>query len=242
MIIDLFYYNGESEVLDVRLNILAPYVDKFIICEAEKTFSGVKKKLTFDKSKYANYNIEYFIMDDTPEMVKEALKSPNTGNGEHYWVREWAQKESVREALINCDDDDLIFISDVDEIWNPLLQYSEDVIYKPKQLPYLYYFNQRTSEDWLGWTGTIACRYKHIKSGVINHLRTDSMTSYDVLDNGGWHFNAIGGKKRKQKAFQHPIYEDGGVWNNREIDMRKDESDLPQYLLDNKQKYAGLFL
>jgi hypothetical protein len=254
MVIDLFYFNGEHEVLDARLAILSPYVDKFIVCEAEKTFSGVKKKITFDKAKYPQYNIELFIMSDTPEYVRQALKSPNTGNGEHYWVREWAQKESVREALEGCSDNDFIFISDVDEIWNPkcfmenekffelILGIPYNFVYKPKQLPYLCYFNQRTSEDWLGWTGTIACKYRAIKDGVINHLRTDSMTEYTVLDNGGWHFNAIGGKDRKKKAFAHPVYDDNGVWNNREVNMRKDESDLPQYLLDNKEKYAGLFL
>lgn len=233
MVIDLFYYNGEEEVLEARLNILAPYVDKFILCEARERFSGTPKELTFKPEKFTKFNIEYFIMKDHEELRLEALKSPNTGNGEHYWVREWMQKESARYALRGCADEDLIFISDVDEIWNPLLDYSKDVIYKPKQLPYLYYFNQRTDENWLGWTGTVACRYKHIKNGLINHLRTDSMNEYEVLENAGWHFNSIGGKEQKKQSFDHPVYYDQGVWNNREVGMRKDESDLPEYL---KQK------
>lgn len=242
MIIDLFYYNGEEEVLETRLNILAPYVDKFIICEAKETFSGVPKDLSFKPLKFVQFNIEYFIMEEYQGLRLEAIKSPNTGSGEHYWVREFIQKESARYALKNCDDNDLVFISDVDEIWNPLLDYSENVIYKPKQLPYLYYFNQRTDENWLGWTGTVACRYKHIKNGVINHLRTDSMTDYKVIENGGWHFNALGGKQKKIDAFKHPVYYEDGVWVNREINMRKDEIDLPDYLLKNKEKYAKYFL
>lgn len=242
MIIDLFYYNGEEEVLEARLNILAPYVDKFIICEAKETFSGVPKDLSFKPLKFAQFNIEYFIMEEYQGLRLEALKSPNTGNGEHYWMREFIQKESARYALKDCDDNDIIFISDVDEIWNPELDYwnpmtsyTKDVILKPKQLPYLYYFNQRTDEDWMGWTGTVVCRYKHIKNGLINHLRTDSMTKYEVIENGGWHFNAIGGKAKKVDAFKHPVYYDEGVWKNREINMRKDESDLPDYLLKNKK-------
>jgi len=241
MVIDLFYYNGEEEVLEARLNILAPYVDKFIICEAKETFSGVPKDLSFKPLKYTEFNIEYFIMKETPELREMALKSPNTGSGEHYWVREFAQKESVRNALLNCNDDDFIFISDVDEIWRPF-PHEEDVIYKPKQLPYLYYFNQRTDENWLGWTGTVGCRYHHIKNGIINHLRTDSMTEYKVIENGGWHFNAIGGKEKKVEAFKHPIYYDEGVWHNREVNMRIDEKDLPEYLLTNKETWKKLFL
>lgn len=242
MVIDLFYFNGEEEVLEARLNILAPYVDKFIICEAKETFSGVPKDLSFKPLKFAQFNIEYFVMEEYPGLRLEALKSPNTGNGEHYWVREFIQKESARYALKDCSDNDIIFISDVDEIWDPLLDYSKDVIYKPKQLPYLYYFNQRTDEDWLGWTGTVACRYKHIKNGLINHLRTDSMTEYEVIENGGWHFNSIGGKQKKVDAFKHPVYYDNGVWKNREINMRKDELQLPKWILNNKQKWTNLFL
>ena len=244
MIIDCFYYNGEEEVLEARLNILAPYVDKFIICEAKETFSGVPKDLSFKPLKFAQFNIEYFIMEEYAGLRLEALKSPNTGSGEHYWVREFIQKESARYALKDCKDDDIICISDVDEIWNPKTIYGAlvDKVLKPKQLPYLYYFNQRTDEDWMGWTGTVVCRYKHIKDGLINHLRTDSMTDYEVIENGGWHFNAIGGKENKQQAFKHPVYYDDGVWKNREVNMRKDESDLPEWILNNKEKWTNLFL
>ena len=244
MIIDCFYYNGEEEVLEARLNILAPYVDKFIICEAKETFSGVPKDLSFKPLKFAQFNIEYFIMEEYAGLRLEALKSPNTGSGEHYWVREFIQKESARYALKDCNDDDIICISDVDEIWNPKTIYGAlvDKVLKPKQLPYLYYFNQRTDEDWMGWTGTVVCRYKHIKDGLINHLRTDSMTDYEVIENGGWHFNAIGGIENKQQAFKHPVYYDDGVWKNREVNMRKDESDLPEWILNNKEKWTNLFL
>ena len=244
MIIDCFYYNGEEEVLEARLNILAPYVDKFIICEAKETFSGVPKDLSFKPLKFAQFNIEYFIMEEYAGLRLETLKSPNTGSGEHYWEREFIQKESARYALKDCNDDDIICISDVDEIWNPKTIYGAlvDKVLKPKQLPYLYYFNQRTDEDWMGWTGTVVCRYKHIKDGLINHLRTDSMTDYEVIENGGWHFNAIGGKENKQQAFKHPVYYDDGVWKNREVNMRKDESDLPEWILNNKEKWTNLFL
>ena len=244
MIIDCFYYNGEEEVLEARLNILAPYVDKFIICEAKETFSGVPKDLSFKPLKFAQFNIEYFIMEEYAGLRLEALKSPNTGSGEHYWVREFIQKESARYALKDCNDDDIICISDVDEIWNPKTIYGAlvDKVLKPKQLPYLYYFNQRTDEDWMGWTGTVVCRYKHIKDGLINHLRTDSMTEYEVIENGGWHFNAIAGKQKKVDAFKHPVYYDDGVWKNREVNMRKDESQLPEWILNNKEKWTNLFL
>lgn len=254
MVIDLFYLNNELDVLELRLNILGAFVDKFVIVEARETFSGVPKPLYYleNKERFAKWNdkIIHHIAEETPELRKQAILSPNTGKGEHYWIREFIQKESAKNALKFCDDYDTIFISDVDEVWNidkiyPYLHNSiltENIIFKPKQLPYLYYLNQRTDEDWTGWTGTIFTRYKNIKNSCINHLRTDSMTDYVIIENGGWHFNSIGGKEQKKEAFKHPVYEDEQEWKRREVNLRKDESNLPKYILNNKELWAKYLL
>lgn len=250
MVIDLFYFNNELDILEIRLNILNDVVDKFVIIEARETFSGVSKPLYYleNKERFAKWNdkiIHCIVETGDKELETMALLSPNTGKGEHYWLREFYQKEYAKNALTFCSDSEIVFISDVDEIWNPkvvLFMRSIDDIYKPKQLPYLYYLNQRTDEDWLGWTGTIFTCYKNIKKACINHLRTDSMTEYKVIDNGGWHFNSIGGQEKKRQAFQHPVYEDDNEWKRREINKRIDESDLPEYLINNKEKWKKLFL
>lgn len=246
-VIDLLYFNNELDVLEIRLNILNDYVDKFVIIEAHETFSGVSKPLYYleNKERFAKWNnkIIHHIAVETPELKKQAILSPNTGNGEHYWVREFIQKENAKEALKFCNDNDIVFISDVDEIWNPKLlgkTIEKNVVYKPRQLPYLYYLNQRTDEDWLGWTGTVFARYSNIKDACINHLRTDTMTEYKVLPNMGWHFNSIGGQEQKRKAFQHPVYENDVEWKRREVNMRKDESDLPMYILNNRDYFIKI--
>jgi beta-1,4-mannosyl-glycoprotein beta-1,4-N-acetylglucosaminyltransferase len=251
MRVDLSYILNELDVLEVRLNILNDYVDKFIVVECTETFSGVPKDLCFNKNdkrwaKWA-HKIEHYIVDDFPlddTIYEMAQQSPNTGNHEHYWMREFYIKESARKALIGLNDDDVVFISDMDEIWNPNLSYDPHgaEVLKPKQLPYLYYFNQRTDEDWLGWTGTTVCRYETIKNGVINHIRTDDLTPYTVVENGGWHFNSMGGKERKISASQHPVVSSKEDWDRREVNMRKDETQLPEYLLNNKEKWTKLFL
>lgn len=259
-IIDLFYFNNELDVLEIRLNILNDYVDKFVLIEARETFSGVPKPLYYEENKWRftrwHDKIIHHIAEETPELRKQAILSPNTGNGEHYWVREFIQKENAKEALKFCNDNDVVFISDVDEIWCPKkwpylpmttqihtgLILEKDSIFKLKQLPYLYYLNLRTDEDWFGWTGTIACRYEIIKNGCINHLRTDSMNEYWVMNDGGWHFNAIGGKDKKKEAFKHPVYETDAEWKRREVNPHIDESDLPEYILNNKEKWKHLML
>lgn len=246
MVIDAFYFLNELDTLEIRLNILDPYVDRFILVEARETFSGVPKPLYYleNKERFASWNhkIQHYIAE--PEQFIEMAKaSPNTGAGEHYWIMEFAQKESLQNALKGLDDEDIVFISDVDEIWNPKMVIGKaSLIYKPKQLPYMYYLNQRTDEDWLGWTGTIYTQYKNIKDACINHLRTDSMTWLITREEGGWHFNSLGGQDKKREAFKHPIYENDYEWKRREINMRIDEGDLPEYLLANKDKWKRLFL
>lgn len=251
MKIDLCYILNELDVLEVRLNILDKHVDRFIIVESDTTFSGVPKDFCFNlnderwskwKHKIIHYKVTNFPDDHT--IYNMALSSPNTGSHEHYWMREFYIKESARDALRDLDDDDIVFISDMDEIWNPDLEYSphSEEVLKPKQLPYLYYFNQRTDENWLGWTGTTVCRYQTIKDGIINHIRTDELTPYTVVENGGWHFNSIGGKEKKINASQHPIVSSKADWDRREINMRVDETDLPAYLKVNKIKWTKLFL
>jgi beta-1,4-mannosyl-glycoprotein beta-1,4-N-acetylglucosaminyltransferase len=248
MVIDSFYLLNELDLLEVRLNILDSCVDKFVIVECTETFGGMPRELMFDAERFAKWKdkIIYHVVDDFPmddDIYMTAVESPCTGVGEHWWVREFYQKESLRKALDFCADDDIVFISDIDEIWNPKLVYApkDDEVIKPKQKPYLYFFNQRTDEDWLGWTGTTCCRYETIKDGIINHIRTDGMTEFTVID-GGWHFNAIGGKKLKVEASQHPVANKESDWNRREVNMRIDDSELPEYLITNKDKWAKYFL
>lgn len=242
---DLFYFLNESDLCELRFELLDAYVDKFVVVEATETFSGVPRELMFDHKRYEKWKdkIIYHVVDDFPldDMIYNmAINSPNTGSGEHYWVREFYIKESARKALKGLHYTDVVFISDVDEIWNPALTYEpmRYEVLKPKQLPYLYYLNQRTDEDWRGWSGTIVTRYHTIEQASINHLRTDDLTPYTVIENGGWHFNSIGGQEKKRNAFKHPIYEHDSEWKRREVNLRVDESDLPQI---DRKKYGKYF-
>lgn len=248
MVYDIITFNGEVEMLEIRMQILASYVDKFVIVEATETFSRQPKELTYKPEIYKQWQdkIIYHVIDDfTDEKVLEmARNSSNTGNGEIHWVYEFYQKEKIKDALIGLNDEDICFVSDVDEIWNPevLGIFIDDHVYKPLQnLCYIYYLNQRTTEDWTYFTGTIITRYKNIKNACLNHLRTHSKNNYRFIENGGWHFNSLGGKDRKIDAFKHPVYT-VDYMESREKGLHIDESDIPQYLKDNKEKYKHLFL
>ena len=110
-IFDCFQYFNEEHIAEIRFNILNKFVDKFIIVESTVNHQGKPKKLNFDINKYKKFKnkINYIIVDDTPENIKK----PHEG-GES--LVEQHQRNSIMKGLKNADDNDLIILSDVDEI------------------------------------------------------------------------------------------------------------------------------
>ena len=263
-IYDVFTYNGEADILEIRLNILHDSVDQFVIVEAPTTFSGLKKPLYFDeqKERFAPFldKIKYFVIDDYPndeEILRLADESSNVPkNGPEHWRREFYQKESIKKALTHLQDNDICFIGDVDEIWNPeiLIDYTKDDIFKLRQKVYTYYLNNRSNEP---WAGTLVTKYKNIKNNCLNHLRTKGKTKYIYIENGGWHFTSIGGidevRRKLNDSYTKDSYNTNEVQEKLEERFGKkdyvgrnkfkfwiDEKDLPKYILDNKEKYKKL--
>jgi beta-1,4-mannosyl-glycoprotein beta-1,4-N-acetylglucosaminyltransferase len=257
-IYDVFTFNNELDILEVRLNILNDYVDYFVIVESTETFSGFDKPLYYDlnkdRFKKFNHKIIHYVVRDTPKNFQDtncdqesfnlACNSDNVTRDTLCWLKEFYQKEMIKKALLNLNDNDICFISDVDEIWNYNIKYDiGDEIYKPKiNLCYINYFNVRTNEDWTFFTGPIIAKYSNIKNECLNHLRTHRKMNhkYVFIENGGWHFNSLGGIEQKIESFKHPVYTQDYM-QRREAGSRIDESDLPEFLLKNKEKYNKFF-
>ena len=277
-IYDVFIFFNELDLLEIRLNILDPYVDHFVIVEATETFSGKPKQLSYlenkDRFKKWEHKIIHHVTRDTPsgfgeaeerlasstgleaEILKNALTSDNVPSGQEQWLREFYQKECMKKALVGLSDTDICYISDVDEIWDPLahIDYRKDSLFKFRQKVYAYYLNNRSSEP---WAGTFATQYKNIRTGCMNHLDSVGKNRYIYVRNGGWHFTNQGGADRirtKLESYGHQEFNTAEVKSDIEAKMREnrdfvgrkftfwiDESDLPQYLKDNQAKYASMF-
>lgn len=241
MIIDTTQINDELDMLEIRLNILDPYVDVFVIGESTQTFSGKKKPLHFmdNQARFRKWadKIHHVIL---PEMCTDEV-----------FQRTAFQKDSLRKALRFCDPEDWIYYGDVDEVWTPQ---SEEG--KLRQLAYSYYLDNRSSED---WQGTNVFQYKNARN--LNEIRADHSV---VLEDGGWHWTNLGGYDaliNKIESYDHqevniPWVKDGlktrmeanvdflgrtHDWKGNPFRMWQDESQLPQYLLDNKKQWKHLF-
>ena len=228
-IYDCFMFYDEELILDLRLNILNKHVDEFIIVESKFTHSGEKRKLLFDIKKYPNFKdkINYIILENEPknlEIVHEN-DSEDTKNSKYIMnalKRENYQRNGISKGLKKANQEDLILISDVDEIPN-LSNFDFNSIYKEiilfKQNFYYYKFNLKLED--MPWLGTKACKYKifkspqwlrNIKDKKYPLWRLDVLFSdkkyFNVkfIEEGGWHFSNMKSAaeiEKKMKTYLH---------------------------------------
>ena len=162
-IIDCFMYFDEDLVLDIRLNTLNNVVEKFVIAEGTRDHAGRNRKLNFDIKKYSNFEnkIEYLIIDDMPVSVQN-----KKSNWHENHLRDQFQRNALERGYTSFDDEDLIMISDIDEIPDP--KKIKEFKIKNKYACFLQKnfqskLNlQNTSHDY--WPGTKICQKKYLRS------------------------------------------------------------------------------
>lgn len=252
-VVDVISFNGEFDILEIRLNVLDPYVDEFIIVEAPSNFGGLPKPIYYleqkERFKKWEHKIKHFVIDEnyTSEEIEFARDSKYT-NGDIRWMHEFLQKESIKKALTHLQDDDLCYIGDVDEIWE---HKPYNGIEKLKLRVYTYYLNFLSTEEF--W-GPMRCLYKDVKNECLNNIRND--ISFRTADYEGCHFTNQGGLEavRKKVAdqytgiiFNQELIERGvdvrfGVkdYIGRDFTFTVDESGWPEWLKEHRQDYQHL--
>ena len=231
-------YFDEDLLLDIRLNSLNKFVDKFVITEALYTHNGSKKKLNFDINKFKKFKdkIVYLIVEDQPKNIldlsdndsKERKGEKLILNG---MARDYFQRENLSKGIKNALDEDLILVSDLDEI--PDLSKidiskinNQIVIFEQKMF---YYKLNLFYEDYT-WLGTKAVKKKNfispqwlrnIKGKNYPKWRIDTFFSkkkysnLHFVKNGGWHFTCLRTAEELEKKLlnfaHHYEYEESGL-------------------------------
>jgi len=200
-IFDCFMYWDEDTLLDLRLNILNEHVDHFVIVEGNKTWQNNPKKLKFDINKFKKFKkkIIYIKVTDLP-----AGKNP--------WLRENFQRNCIERGLKKSKDEDLIIVSDLDEIPNPqaIKSFNKNKRYAVfKQNHFFYKINLQSQKNPF-WFGSRICVKKFLKSPQwLRELkfkkrsfwRLDKIRLNNILENGGWHFCNL--KSPKQLLYKY---------------------------------------
>ena len=196
-------------IMDIRFNILNPYVDKFIVCESLYTHSGKKKEINFDVNDYPKFKnkITHLILKDE---INDLNKNENISVKDKrlnsiYRIRD--QRNYIKIFWNEFSPEDYIIYSDNDEIPNLDLhnikkENSKIIIFEQD----LYYYKFNLLCDRIKWYGTRAIKKKYlidfewlrqIKPKKYSFYRIDTIfkkdkyTNLKILNNGGWHFTRV---------------------------------------------------
>tara|TARA_B100000029_G_scaffold482990_1_gene533716 strand:+ start:99 stop:974 length:876 start_codon:yes stop_codon:yes gene_type:complete len=222
-------YFDEDLILNIRLNCLNKYVDKFVIVESIFNHKGIKRKPKFKINKFKKFKkkIKYVLLKKQPKNLQKILKNDNEEKKTIKYImnavkRENFQRNMIKKGLTSAKDNDLILISDIDEIPNlkniNFKKIKEKIILFNQMMIY-YKFNLKLNN--LNWYGTKACKLKNLKSPqwlrnikdkAYPKWRLDTFFSekkyqnIKFIKNGGWHFTYIKTPKeieKKLKSYLH---------------------------------------
>ena len=249
-------YFDEDVLLDLRLNYLNSYVDKFVIVESNYAHSGKKRNLNFDIDNFKKFKnkITYLVFDQEPSGIanfnnKDHIDITNSKYFLNAAKRENSQRNYILEGLKDAEPDDMILISDLDEIpnleQNNLNEINNRLIFFKQKLFY-YKFNLMLES--FEWFGTKACRKKlllspqwlrNIKDKNYPFWRLDtifSRTKYQdiyFVENGGWHFSYLKTAKNIEKKLTSYLH-------HREYDLKPIGEDGIQKMINNKKPVYNL--
>jgi hypothetical protein len=258
-IFDCFTFFNELEILEIRLNELYDKVDFFVLAEAPVTFKGQPKALIYqsNKARFEKFHdkIIHLVIDDFPET-------------QNAWDREHFQRNALRRGLTAALPDDIIIISDADEIVRPavidLLRQKEGFFQLGMPM-FQYYMNLRENH---GWTKVFAFSFKLLDElPDFNWVRTSQEYAFEKFNgqntklvNSGWHFTYLGGAEKireKLNAFSHDEhwfqqmlspggiesqiaagFEVGNYWHFNRFCPM--DGSYPSYVISNLNKYREL--
>ena len=255
-IFDCFMYFDEEVVLDVRLNSLDKYVDYFVIVESNFTHKGDGRDLKFNHNKFDKFKnkIIYLVYDKQLKGIETVNKNDSESEKSRKYIlnaalRENGQRNFIQDGLNKAEDNDIILISDVDEIPNlsevKLNNINEKIIMFQQDMFY-YKFDLKVLD--FVWTGTKSCRKKdllspqwlrNVKDRKYSPFRIDILfskkkySSIKFIGNGGWHFSNI----KTAEEIEHKLK---SYLHHREFDEQSLTVEEIKNIIENKQAIYDL--
>ncbi len=261
-VFDCFMYHNEDTILDLRLNFLNKFVDYFVIVESIYNHKGEKKKLNFDIQKYEKFKdkIRYLILNELPSDIETVKDDDEEGEKSRKYIlngykRDHFQRNHIKNGIEDANSEDIILISDIDEIPN-LKKINFDsvknklILFNQKMCYYKFNLYQKN----YNWIGTRACKKKNllspqwlrdIKAKSYSFWRLDVLFSnkkyIDIFfaENGGWHFSYLNTPQlidEKLRSYAHHREYELSTFTNSEIERRiKNRQSIYNLNLDQKK-------
>jgi beta-1,4-mannosyl-glycoprotein beta-1,4-N-acetylglucosaminyltransferase len=261
-IYDLFTFNNELDLLEIRLNELDSVVDRFVICESTMSHNNEPKPLYFSNNRK---RFEKFL-HKIDLVIFDSVKHTDS------WSIENDHRRALSEKIpVNLNEEDILLLSDLDEI--PRKEIVEKLkSRRENQFPvtlcstmYSGSFHNHViaPPNQLHNDGTVALKFIQYKQNQdLQHYRNIRSQTLPRIYDAGWHFTSMGGPKnvlKKIQSFAHNEYRDSGIaYTERGIsDAIKEGTDVfgrigyvvekvklddtfPKYLLENKDRFKNL--
>ena len=244
-IFDCTTYFEEKLMMDLRFNILDPFVDKFVVCEATFSHSGKKKEINFDKKDFPKFQdkIVHIIIDKDP--VEKTLNQNNNSKllRQNSIQRIETQRNYISKALEDADKNDYIIYSDNDEIPDlSKIDFKSNkarvIIFKQK----LFYYKFNLAYPKVDWFGSKSCKVsdlkniswlRNIKNKKYNFFRLDTLFSdmkynnLKIIEDGGWHFTNL---KTPEELLRKYLNDE----MHSEFELKNDDLKSIEYKIKNK--------
>ena len=232
-IYDCTTFYSEHMMLDARFHILDKHVEKFIVTEATYSHSGKKKELNFNIDNFPKFKdkIIYLIIDKEPNNLIEDANVTDSIKRLNSIKRIELSYDYMQNAIENIAEDDLVILSDNDEIPNlnsKQFQSCTRNVILFKQLFFYYKFNLHY--DLMPWFGSKACKKKSLKSfSWLNNLKAkkypfwridtyfskNKLNNLEIIEDGGWHFTNLKSPEDLFEKFKnfghHDEFENSGI-------------------------------
>ncbi len=252
-VFDLFPFNGEHALLELKLAEMSPWVDYFVIVESSLTFTGLPKPLYFGeaKARYGPYlpKILHVVVDEFPDHIDSA------------WAREFYQRDMAIAAIGGrWAREDIVLLSDVDEIVRrEAVEGFRGASANIALETYRYFLNYRRAdrEGGVEKVGVVRAKeLQHIgssfaRSGLYLHRK-------EVISAGGWHFTSIGGSQAVLRKLQSYSHQENNVVRQKDVSRLLDrirageheagwervdiDDSFPAYVRDHPERFSGLVL
>ena len=262
MIYDCFLFYNEFELLEIRLHELNDVVDYFVLVEANKTHVLKDKELFFDKNKdkFSKFldKIIHVVVREHPKN-KALLDFRGTNHSVENYHRNFISK-----GLIGAKKNDIILISDVDEIPRKSIIEKINTIKMPCTFNlhlYYYYLNFALQGKYKNTPSTVAVKFGNMKLPQYYRNNRGKVKSWPIIDNAGWHFSYMGGFERIIKKLESYAHQEKNTKKYKNIDYLKSKLErgedifsrrnvkikvvdidetFPNYLFCNRSKFSHL--
>lgn len=243
MIYDCFIFSGEKDCLDIRMEELKSLDVRHVLVQSFRTFSGKEKKCT------------WFYPELNKDLVVDTLWDLPDGTP---WEREEFQRNAILNSLIGAKDDDIVIISDADEI--PRREAVEQ--YKPEMgitalIMDLYYYYVNCLYAKQVWSMPKILTYGMLKNSTPDLIRKEGYRS--MIQNGGWHFSYLGGVgaiQEKIQSFSHTEFNTAQfnnetyitekiknfeyLWGDKKLTTVEIDNSYPNVIFNNQSQYSHL--